>query len=234
MAPGLTTYVAGTGGTAPYIYTLLAGSPGSIDFNTGLYTAPDTMPTDPKACVATIQVYDAVQGPVTGTITIANPLLLFCDILRAELALADDRVYLWDQKIFLPEDGGMAIAVSVANCKPFGNKTELDENGNAVQSVNMLALMDLDIISRSTEALFRKEEVILALNSIYAQSQQELNSFFIGKLPMGDQFVNLSAVDGAAIPYRFRISVALQYFVTKRKAVPYFDTFDEPEIVTDP
>jgi hypothetical protein len=95
-----------------------------------------------------------------------------------------------------------------------------------------MATLSIDIISRSNEALLRKEEILLALNSQYAESQQELNSFFIGTLPAGGQFVNLSYVDGAAIPYRYNISINIQYFVTTLKASPYYTDFQDPEITT--
>lgn len=98
----------------------------------------------------------------------------------------------------------------------------------------MLATLDIDIISRGPEARDRKEEIILALNSIYAQSQQEGNSFYIGKLPPSARFVNLSNIDGAAIPYRFRISVNLQYAFVKSKAIDYFDTFSTVQETIQP
>jgi hypothetical protein len=127
--------------------------------------------------------------------------------------------------------------VSVLQCKPFANTNFADGSGSgldSVQSINMVATLGIDVISRSNEALLRKEEVLMALASDYSQAQQEANSFNIGKLPMGGQFVNLSPVDGAAIPYRFNISVNIQYFKRKVKAVPYFDDFAPVEITTEP
>jgi hypothetical protein len=55
-----------------------------------------------------------------------------------------------------------------------------------------------------------------------------------GGLPPGGQFVNLSMIDGDAIPYRFNISVNMQYFVRKVKAVAYFDDFADVEVTTEP
>jgi hypothetical protein len=98
----------------------------------------------------------------------------------------------------------------------------------------MYAQLQVDIISRDTEARDRKEEVILALNSNYARTQQAANSFNIGALPPGAQFVNLSEQDGAAIPYRFSIPVAIQYFFTKTTAVASFGTFQTPQVNTNP
>lgn len=241
LCAGLTASFLATGGTAPYAYSVIAGGAGgSIDSTTGLYTAPSILSTDVKKIYDTIQAQDSTGQVVSAQILVGTPLLLFCEILQRELELENGRVYLWDQKIMQPTDSGLFIAVSVPSCKPFANNVgpalvngELDWS-IVEQRVNLLATLDIDIISRGPAARDRKEEIILALGSIYSEAQQEANSFSIGRLPPGGRFVNLSMIDGAAIPYRYRISVNMQYGVTKSKAVPYFDTFEDVPITTNP
>lgn len=235
IAPGLTASFAGSGGTEPYSYAVIpGGAGGTINSSTGLYQAASAMKTDPAKAYDTIRVTDADSNTKSLPILVADPLFLFCEIIQKELALMPGRVFLWDQKVMQPTDEKMFVAVSMLNCKPFANSVKLDSAGNAVQSVNMMATLSLNVISRSTEALLRKEEVLMALASQYSQSQQEANSFNVGKLPPAGQFVNLSNIDGAAIPYRFNISVNMQYFVRKTKAVPYFDDFEDVTVVTEP
>jgi hypothetical protein len=126
--------------------------------------------------------------------------------------------------------------VSVPICKPFASTKTNDGSGsglNSVQTLNMMAQIDIDIISRGPDARDRKEEVIMALNSNYSQAQQEINSFYVGKIPAGSRFMNLSMVDGTAIPYRYKISVNIQYTVSKTIAVPYFNTFSAVAPVTN-
>ncbi len=226
MATNLTLPFGGAGGTEPYVYSVLAGGiGGTIDSSTGLYTSPNVTGVD------TVRVVDALGSVAQSQIMVGNPLELFCDVIENELGLSQGQVYLWNQKINIPTDSRLYIAVGILSCKPFGNSNTLDENGDSIRSVNMQALLSVDILSRGSEARDRKEEVVLALISNYSQSQQELNSFYIGTLPIG--FTNLSEVDGAAIPYRFNISVPIQYFVSKTSAVPYYDTFEDPEISTN-
>lgn len=239
VAPNVPASFLASGGTAPYTFSVIAGGAGgTINPSTGAYTAPAVAQSDPTKAVDTIQVVDSAGSPATATATIlvGSALLLFCEVIQQELGLSSGRVFLWDQKVFQPTDAGLYVAVSVPSCKPFANRTMKGPSGwsEAVQSVNVLATLDIDVMSRGPDARDRKEEIVLALNSIYAQSQQETNSFYIGKLPPGGRFVNLSFIDGAAIPYRFRISVNLQYAVTKSKAVPYFDTFANVSITTEP
>lgn len=240
LSPGFQASFGGQGGTAPYTYSVRPhGAGGAINSSTGLYTAPLLSPEEADKSYDTIQVKDSSVPPLvtTSQILVGTPLVLFCDIIQKYMGLAPGRVYLWDQKIFEPTDSGIFVAVSVLRCKPFGNNSEYDGSGDglsAFQTVNMYADLQVDIISRGSGARDRKEEIILALMSDYAQQQQEANSFYIGKIPPAGQFVNVSQADGAAIPYRFNIIVGMQYAYRKVVDVGYFDTFtNPPPVITE-
>lgn len=236
VAVNLTASFLASGGVDAPVYAVLpGGAGGTISSSTGVYTAPAAVSEVPAALYDTIRATDGVTS-VTAQILVGTPLLLFCEILQKEMGLASERVYLWDQKIMQPKDNGLYIAVSVLRCKPFSNINRPVSSGSgmtAQQTVNMHAILDLNIISRGPAARDRKEEVILAFNSDYAQRQQEGNSFYIGKLPPNAGFLNLSDVDGAAIPYRYQISVALQYAFTKTKAIQSYNDFADPTQFTD-
>lgn len=219
IGPSLSSFFSGTGGYAPYSYAVLPGGIGGSITASGVYTAPATA----HSGVDQVKVTDITGATATAQILVGGPLFLLCDIIQTELGLASGRVYVWDQKIMQPTDGGLFVAVSVLSCKPFGSTVSLDAQGNSQASVNMQATASIDVMSRGPDARDRKEEVLLALNGFYSQAQQEANSFYVGKISTG--FVNLSNPDGAAIPYRYNVSVALQYFYTKQKPTPYFTTF---------
>jgi hypothetical protein len=223
-------YFLASGGTPPYSYSVVAGGAGgSIDSGTGLYTAPALVNSDPKKLYDTIRARDAASKSKTASILVGDAFVLFCEIIQHEMGLPVGRAFMWDQKIFQPTDSSLYVAISIASEKPFSNISQpLAGNWTTLeQIINTAALLDIDLMSRGPEARNRKEELLMALNSIYAQQQQEANGFSIGKLPYGNRFVNLSQIDGAAIPYRFKISVNLQYAVTKTKAAQYMDTFQE-------
>ncbi len=224
---GIPAPFLGVNGTPPYTYKVLPnGAGGTIGASSGDYVAPRATGVD------VVQVTDSLGAKATTQVFVGTAMELVCDILQTELELAVGRVYLWDQKIFSPTDDGLFIAVGIVMAKPFSNTSRLNGDGELVQSVNMQTTVSIDAISRSTEALRRKEEILMALAGQYSQSQQELNGFRV--FPLTKQFVNLSEVDGAAIPYRFNLTVAVQYFVTKTASVPYFDTFSDVAVVTEP
>lgn len=231
-------YFLGVGGTEPYVYSVVAdGAGGTINASTGLYTAPNVVQEDVRKLYDTVMVTDDDGATATARILVGDPLLLFCEIIQRELGLAEGRVFIWDQKIFQPSDTSLYVVVAVPVCRPFANTIAPDPVtgwADAVQSVNMQAMLDISLISRGPSAFRRKEELIMALNSLYSQFQQEANSFYIAKVPPGTRFVNLSNVDGAAIPYRYTISINMQYMVRKIKAADYFDTFETIEVVANP
>lgn len=239
--PNVTASFLAINGTAPYAYSVLSGGAGgAIDSSTGVYTAPVSVPTTPARQYDTIQVMDDDGALATTRILIGDALLLFCEIIQKEMGLAENRVWIWDQKIFQPTDSNLYVAVAEMRSKPFSNITKpgwvdgVPDWSQVAQTVNMQSTLEIDLMSRSQEARQRKEEIILALNSLYSQQQQEGNSFYIGKLPPNAQFSNLSQIDGAAIPYRYKIAIEIQYAITKQKAAPYFDTFEGPQVTTNP
>jgi hypothetical protein len=225
ISPNLTSSLLATGGTPPYSYKVLQGGIGGyINPVNAIYSAPNAYGID------TIQIVDNVGAIVQIDILVGSAIQLVCDIIQTYMGLSQGQVYLWDQKINIPTDYRLYIAVGISSCKPFGNSNRV-VNGISMQGVNMLARLDINILSRTADALNLKEQILLALNSTYAEQQMEKNSFQIAAIPTG--FVNLSQIDGPAIPYRFVISTNLQYFVPSTMPIQYFDVFAPVSILTN-
>ena len=163
-----------------------------------------------------------------------TPLKFICDIIQTDMGLSDGQVYTYNQKINIPTDSQLYIAVGELSSKPFGSSLTYGASGSAsgyysTESVNVMTTVSVDIMSRSTEALHRKEEVVMALNSHYSIQIQEANSFSIAKLPIN--LVNLGHLEGTAIPYRFNFSFNITYFKSKIQSIDYYDTFSEHTII---
>lgn len=234
VGPNITSSFLASGGTGPYTYSVQPGGAGGvIDASTGVYTAPALVPANPSQLYDTIKAVDTLTNMGSAQIFVGDPLLLFCEIIQNQMGLQNGRVYLWDQKVFQPSDAGLYVAVSVLVPRVYANiKSHTPTSGglNSNQSLNVAATLQIDIMSRDTSALTRKEEVLLALNSDYSEKQQNANSFYIGKIPPGAQFTNLSLVDGAAIPYRFVISLIMQYSYAKTQPVDYMTPTPAPVV----
>jgi hypothetical protein len=224
---GVTMPITAVGGTAPYTYSVVGN--GSIDSG-GIYTSSYKVGKD------TIKVIDSVGKNAILEVFTGTPLHLLCDIIQTQLELSPGRVFIWDQKIIMPTDFGMFVVVGESYVKPFGSANTFDGvNNSQIISTNCYAEAQIDLYSRGPEARDRKEEIILALASNYAEAQQELNAFYIARIPTS--FTNLSTLEydsGTAIPYRFTISVGLQYQVKKMVGASYYDNFNDPEIIENP
>lgn len=236
---GNTASFQGSGGVEPYTYSLLPnGAGGSIDASSGLYTSRTGFPdTDPKKNYETIVVTDAAAATAQVQILVGDALLLVCEIIQNQMGLARGRVFLMDQKVFQPSDNGLFVAVFIPRVKPFSNgykPVNDDWAQGAEQFCNVMATLDINVISRDNSALFLKEKVLMSLGSVYSQKQQEENAFLIGKTPAGMPFTDLSAVDGAAIPFRYVISVNVQYMVNFAQSVDYFDNFQKVVTTIEP
>ncbi len=227
VAMGISMPVMGAGGVAPYTYSVLGN--GSIT-NSGVYSSGYKVGKD------VIRVVDSTGKSAVLDVFVGTPLHLLADIIQRQLGLPAGRVWLWDQKVIMPTDYDMFVVIGESMVKPFGSANYFDAASDSqVISTNCYAEAQIDIYSRGPEARDRKEEVILALASNYAETQQELNNFHIAKLP--NSFNNLSVLEydsGTAIPYRFTITVGIQYQVKRISSTQYFDDFDEPSVITNP
>lgn len=225
LSPGATVPVAAFDGTPPYVFTIKPGGIGGTIDAAGVYTAPQKIGTD------TIIATDSLLETAEYVIGTGTALHFIADIIRKKLSLGEDQVVIQNQKYDQPKDSRLYISVKMLTARAIANRNHFSDTAEEGQSVNMFGPVEVAIYSRSTEALIRKEEVVMALGSNYAKNQQALNAFTIGKL---GNLVSLSNIDGAAIPFFFNLSFNIQYAVTKQQATDYFDTFELDDVITNP
>lgn len=213
-------------GTPPYVYSIKAGGAGgTINPTTGLYTAPEITGID------TIIATDSLAATAELKIGVGTVVHIIADIIKKMLNLGADQVTIENTKFNIPNDSRVYVSVKPLTARAIANRSYFDQDGFEWQSVNMFGPVDIAIYSRSTEAMVRKEQVVLALNSNYAKQQQQLNGFLIGSL---GNIVQLNNVDGAAIPYFYNVNFNIQYAVNSKKAVDYFDQYEATEPITNP
>jgi hypothetical protein len=248
LLPGLTASFAAAGGTAPYSYSVVqyqpgvTGAGGSIDPVSGLYTAPASMPLDPRNFYDQVVATDSSNPPVTAKafVMIGQPWMLVGEIILRVLGLPIDRLWFWKQKVQMPKDPGLFIAISIPHQKPFSSGNfpsgQTTQNGPGADLVTkysaVQATLDIHLYSRNLEALNRLPEVFMALAGPYSETQQETNGFYLAKLP--HNAVDMSEVDGDAIPYHYVVTVEMMYTVTKQISPDYYSTVAAPTITTNP
>ena len=221
-------------GTAPYTYALKENGAGGsllpLEDGSVTYAAPVALGNN-GICVDTIICTDNLGATAETAIIVGDYLTIVCDILAHEMDM-HGRVFLYNQKFMRPTDEKAYIVVSVQTTRPRGNNVHYKTiNGvfSEITTVDSMAILGVDMMSRSLEALNRQDEMLMALRSTYSTQQQNRNGIRIGTIPTGGALQNMSELDGNAMLYRFRFDVSVFYSKTKIKPVDYFDKFEVRE-----
>ena len=150
-------------------------------------------------------------------------------ILIRGMSLSETRVNIFNQRISeeLLEKPDLFVYIECLPSRVISSRSKywldpISGDYKEVLDVNMLDPVLIGLFSRTTEALVRKDEVVMALNSHYAQQLQEAHSFKIFRnMPIQD----MTMLEGAALLYRYDIPVQLFSWSQKITTVDFFDTF---------
>ena len=162
---------------------------------------------------------------------------IIVDIIRHEMNLPAGNVWLRDQNKLIPNDNGLYIVVGMVNAFTLCNEvymkdvvTLLGTEEHQINEVQQQENIQIDVLSRSNDALTRNIEIEMALQSFYGQQQQELNNFKIFRNPRS--FVNSSGAEGGSTLNRYSITISA--FVWYRKDMllsspngDYYDDFKQ-------
>ena len=149
------------------------------------------------------------------------------DILIHEMDLDEKRVNIFNQKFDIPTDDGMFIVLECLPSKIISNRDRQVQDlatgeYQEIQDLNIQEQIVIGIFSKTLEAMRRKEDVLLALNSVYSQQIQERGSFHIRRIsPIQD----LTVLESAARLYRYDIPVMMLTWHQKIKKIDYYDSF---------
>lgn len=169
---------------------------------------------------------------------------IIVDILKHELDLPDNygktargdeipTVIIYAQNIKLFNTDKMQITVKTVSSRNYSNRTTFKSNPNPiaedgsdafieVQDINQQRMMQVDVYSRNNEARERYWEVAAALNSVYAQQQEELYNFKIATITSD---TNISGVDGGSDINRFSTTFNVLIHFQKTKTIDYYNKF---------
>ena len=144
-------------------------------------------------------------------------------ILIQELCMDPNRITIYNQKFIIPKTKEMFIYLESRSASvPISSRDMMDVNNIEHQDSNWLENVTIGIYSRDTEALRRKEEVAMALHSIYGQQVQEQNSF---KIFRNMNIVPINEQEGTARLYRFDLECRVHAWYSVTKVAEFFDSF---------
>ena len=161
------------------------------------------------------------------TLTTKHPINVLWDVMVRSLGLDEDRVNIYNQKFKIPTDDGIFIAIGLLGAKCYRSRSEnVVQNSGAYGEALMLNVQEsytIDIYSKSEQAFFRKEEVLMALSSQYCRNKMEQYGFQIARIPKA--FNDVSDTEGAARLYRFTTDITVLAWYRKEVAVDYYNSF---------
>ena len=163
----------------------------------------------------------------------SEPIKYVCDILQKQLDLADGQVWIYNEKVNIPNDFNMYIVVDYQGQRIIGNVRREEPTLNGLierQALHSMAILRMDLFSRGKLARINKDLVIMALNSTYSQQVQEAHGFQIARNSF--QVTNTSEVEGTSELNRYSISFNVTYVTETSKSISYYDTFSK-EVITE-
>lgn len=171
--------------------------------------------------------------------TLAEQIVI--DILKSEMEIPNDDIWIRDQNRKIPPDDRLYVIVGMIDSAGMSSKTFMDERTTPqpdpdpplveqieINRVQLRENVQIDILSRSNAAITRRWEILAALRSIYAQQKQEENYFKIFRMP--SNFVNTSNAEGGSQLNRYTVTVPCFVWYKKEKVLApdgdqYYDEF---------
>lgn len=162
----------------------------------------------------------------------ATPAVIIANVLLQELGLEPNRVMLSNQKIFIPTPGLYIVVSYVGPAKIISNQNTWEDDGDdgliETQSLTMLHVIQIDLMAYnnpdgSNDARDRKEEIAMALRSIYSQQLQDANSMQIARQP--GPMLDTSFLEATEMMTRYTTAIMTTSLYEKQKPVDSYATF---------
>lgn len=156
------------------------------------------------------------------------------DILRKEMDLDAQNIWLRNQNKVIPNDNGLYISVGIVSAITVSNISYMEQQGtdpnfeqHQISQLTQRENVQIDIFSRSNDCIMRNWEVVAALQSIYAQQVQENNNFTIFRIPQS--FLDTSLAEGGSMLNRYTITICCMVWYRKDVLLesPFGDYYDD-------
>lgn len=138
-----------------------------------------------------------------------EPAKVVREILKNQLGLTDDRIMFTNQKNFIPTDGLYVNVSYVGPGKVIGPVTEWVDDGagglTEKLSMTMTDMIQIDILGMNNEPRTRRNDIVLALASIYSEMQQEKYGMQLARQPMS--FLDTSFVEETKMVTRYTTTI---------------------------
>ena len=160
--------------------------------------------------------------PIRPTVSIVR------EIIKDQLSLSDEQIWIYNQRIKIPDTKGLFISISRLGSKVYANNSSyVGDTSDLTENlyVSNLETISIDLISQDTSALEYYPDVMMSLRSTKAQYMAETYGMRFDSIPFSS--TDLSSQEGTSMIYRININfpVYRTYYMTK--TVDYYDSFSD-------
>lgn len=155
-----------------------------------------------------------------------------CDILKVGMKLDNNQIWIYNQKVDIPNDKRLYVVVSLKKETVIGNNIETKSVQSGEEETvwtNLVSDIGIELFSYNVNALNRRYEVLSSMRSIYSvQKQEELNCN-IGRKPT--VFFDSSFASPTARIYSFYFEYRITHVekIVSRET-DYFDNFSRADM----
>ena len=149
-----------------------------------------------------------------------------CDIIKNQLNLQDDQVWIYNQKVDIPNDKRMYVVVSLDDEEVFGANLEsknIEEGLEEDTLINVKTNISINTFSAGMECIKRKYDIIGAMRSVYSLQQQEKLSMQIARIPRVMMDASFATPTERLFSYHYEYSIMHVENVTHN--VDFYDDF---------
>ena len=154
-----------------------------------------------------------------------------CDILKVGMNLDNDQVWIYNQKVDIPNDKRLYVVVSLKSESVIGNNIESQNENLGLDEVvwsNIVTDVGIEVFSYNVNALNRRYEVLSSMRSTYSVQKQEELNFNIGRRPVA--FFDSSFMSPTARLYSFYFEYRITHVENSAKPIEYYDDFSRADM----
>lgn len=154
-----------------------------------------------------------------------------CDIIQNQMGLQKDQVWIYNQKVDIPNDKRMYVVVSFDDEEVFGanlhNKNK--EDGLDEETwLNVRTNISINTFSASLECINRKYDVLGALRSVYSLQKQEKMNMQISRVPR--VCMNASFATPTQRLYSYHYEYSIMHVKKVSHNVDYYNDFSRADM----
>lgn len=154
-----------------------------------------------------------------------------CDILKVGMNLQDDQIWIYNQKVDIPNDKRLYVVVSLKNETVIGNNIEAKDITSGEEEIvwsNIVSDIGIELFSYNVNALNNRYQVLSSMRSTYSVQKQEELNFNIGRRPTA--FFDTSFAAPSARLYAYYFEYRLTHVENSARPIEYYDDFSRADM----